>query len=65
MGRPICLYFLNSSLVSAIRCELLGELEVNQAGAAAVQASAYTDKIRRDDDEAERPFAHSEKSQKQ
>jgi hypothetical protein len=37
---------------------ILGELEGNQAGAVAVQASAYTDKIRRDDDEVEGPFEH-------
>jgi hypothetical protein len=41
-----------------VRAPFLGELEGNQAGAVAVQASAHTDKIRRDDDEVEGPFEH-------
>jgi hypothetical protein len=41
-----------------VRAPFLGELEGNQAGAVAVQASARTDKIRRDDDEVEGPFEH-------
>jgi hypothetical protein len=51
-------YYSSNFEGSAGASSILGELEVNQAGAVAVQASAYTDKIRRDDDETERRIAH-------